>query len=106
MLKKQGHVIKDCFKRQRDLKGQGKGSVLGMAGLAEDAHEGGTEQKSTEGEDIQSACACFSGDKWDHECCIHDNRVCLECGHELPLISALYKNRQVKSMPVVQGVLN
>ena len=52
------------------------------------------------------ANACYSDGKSDHECCIHDNKVRLEYGHELHVINALCKNNMVKSMPVVQGVLN
>ena len=81
--KKQGHLIKDCFVRQHDLKGQGKGQVFGMVGLAGEEYEGTTEEKSGEGE------------------------VRLECGHELPLVSALCRNKEkMKSMPVVSGILN
>ena len=105
--KKQGHLIKDCFVRQRDLKGQGKGHVFGIVGLADEESEGTTEEKSGEGESIQSACACYSNESWAHECCTHGDKVRLECGHELPLVSALCRNKEkMKSMPVVSGILN
>ena len=64
-------------------------------------------EKSGEGESIQSACACYSNESWAHECCTHGDKVRLECGHELPLVSALCRNKEkMKSMPVVSGILN
>ena len=101
--KKQGHVLKDCFERQRQLKNQGGKQAAGFLSCVDDQ----TEVKVGEvQDDVLEASACYSGGKWDHECCIHDNKVRLECGHELPVINALCKNRMLKSMPVVQGVLN
>ena len=54
------------------------------------------EASACEGEvqdDVLEASACYSGGKWDHECCIHDNKVRLECGLELPMINALCRKR-------------
>ena len=66
-----------------------------------------TEEKSGEGERSQSACACYANESWAHECCTHGDKVRLECGHELPLFSALCRNKEnIKSMPVVCGILN
>ena len=66
-----------------------------------------TEVKVDEDQgDVLEASACYSDGKSDHECCINDNKVRLECGHELPVINELCKNGMGKSMPVVQGVLN
>ena len=65
-----------------------------------------TEVKAGEvQDDVFEASACYSGGKWDHECCVHENKFRLECGHELPVINVLCNNRMLKSMPVVQGVL-
>ena len=101
--KKQGHVLKDCFERQRQLKRQGGKHVAGLVNCVADQ----TEVKVGEDQGgVLEASACYSDGKLDHECCIHDNKVRLECGHELPVINGLCKNGMGKSMPVVQGVLN
>ena len=101
--KKQGHVLKDCFERQRQLKNQGGKQAAGFMSCVDDQ----TEVKVGEvQDDVLEASACYSGGIRDHKCCIHDNKVRLECGHELPVINALCKNRMLKSMPVVQRVLN
>ena len=66
-----------------------------------------TEVKVGENQDdVLGASACYSEGKSEHECRIHDNTIRLECGHELPVINALCKNKMCKPMPVVQGVLN
>ena len=94
-------MLKDCFERQRQLKNQGGKQAAGFMSFVDDQ----TEVKAGEvQDDVLEASACYSGGKWDHECCIHDNKVCLESGHELPVINALCKNRMLKLMPVVQGV--
>ena len=101
--KKQGHVLKDCFERQGQLKRQGGKQVAGLMNCVADQ----TEVKVGEDQgDVLEASVCYSDGKSDHECCIHDNKVRLECGHELPVINGLCKNGMGKSMPVVQGVLN
>ena len=101
--KKQGHVLKDCFERQRQLKRQDGKQAAGFFSCGADQ----TEAKGGEDHDVQiGASACYSDGKSDHECCIHDNKVGLECGHELPVINGLCKNEMGKSMPVVQGGLN
>ena len=77
--KKQSHVLKDCFERQRQLKNQGGKQAAGFFSCVDDQ----TEVKVGEvQDDVLEASACYSGGKWDHECCIHDNKVRLECGHE------------------------
>ena len=101
--KKQGHVLKDCFERQRQLKRQDGKQAAGFISCGADL----TEAKVGEDHDVlMGANACYSDGKSDHECCIHDNKVRLKCGHELPVINGLCKNGMGKSMPVVQGVLN
>ena len=66
-----------------------------------------TKVKVGEDHDVlMGANAFYSDGKSDHECCIHDNKVRLDCGHELPVINGLCKNEMGKSMPVVQGVKN
>ena len=38
---------------------------------------------------------------------VHGDKVRLECGHELPLVNALCRNKErMKSMPIVSGILN
>ena len=89
LCKKQGHVLKDCFERQRQLKRQGGKHVAGLMNCVADQ----TEVKIGEDQgDVLEASACYSDGKSDHECCIHDNKVRLECGHELPVINGLCKN--------------
>ena len=101
--KKQGHVLKYCFERQGQLKRQSGKQAAGFMSCVDDQ----TEVKVGEDHDVlMGANACYSDGKSDHECCIHDNKVRLECGHELPVINGLCKNGMGKSMPVVQGVLN
>ena len=66
-----------------------------------------TEEKVGENQDdVLGASACYSEGVSDHEYCIHDNIIRLECGYELPVINALCKYKMCKSMLVVQGVLN
>ena len=101
--KKQGHVLKDCFERQRQLKRQGGKHVDGLMNCVAD--QTGVKVGEDQG-DVLEASACYSDGKSDHEYCIHDNKVRLECGHELPVINGLCKDGMGKSMPVVQGVLN
>ena len=101
--KKRGHVLRDCFERQRQLKRQGGKHVAGLMNCVADQIE--VKVGEDQG-DVLEANACYSDGKSDHECCIHDNKVRLECGHELPVINGLCKNGMGKSMPVVQGVLN
>ena len=101
--KKQGHVLKYCFERQRQLKRQNGKQAAGFISCGADQ----TEAKVGEDHDVlMGANACYSDGKSDQECCIHDNKVRLKCGHELPVINGLCKNGMGKSMPVVQGVLN
>ena len=102
--KKQGHEIKDCFERQKILKSRGGKQAAGIVSVDELRNDQIENEHVNKSEN--QACACYSGDMWEHECCIHDNKVRLECGHELPLISALCKNRKYTSMPVVEGILN
>ena len=101
--RKQGHLLKDCFERQRQLKRQGGKHAAGLMSCVADQ----TEVKV--GEDlgeVLEASACYSDGKSDHGCCVHDNKVRLECGLELPVINALCKNKMCKLVPVEQGVLN
>ena len=101
--KKQGHVLKDCFESQRQLKRQDGKHAAGLMSCVADQ----TEVKVGEDQgDVLEVSACYSDGKSDHGCCVHDNKVRLECGHELPVINGLCKNGMGKSMPVVQGVLN
>ena len=95
--RKQGHVLKDCFERQRQLKRQGGKHAAGLMSCVADQ----TEVKVDEDQgDVLEASACYSDGKSDHGCCVHDNKVRLECGHKLPVINALCKNKMGKSMPV------
>ena len=102
--KKQGHEIKDCFERQKILKSRGGKQAAGTVSVDELRNDQIENERVNKSEN--QACACYSGDMWEHECCIHDNKDRLECGHELPLISALCKNRKFTSMPVMEGILN
>ena len=101
-------MIKDCFERQRKLKAQGSGHVFEMVDIAEAEHTGNTAQKGEyEEENLETACACLLNESWGHGCCTHGDKLRLECGYELPLISALCRNKgKLRSMPVVSGVLN
>ena len=96
-------MLKDCFERQRQFKRQGSKHAAGLMSCAADQ----TEVKVGEDQgDVLEAGACYSDGKSDHGCCVHDNKGCLGCRHELPVINALCKNKMGKSMPVEQRVLN
>ena len=99
-------MIKDCFERQRQLKAKNSRKVVGMC-LDKVELECDTLSKSHEAENVQTTFACNANEGWYHECCTHGNMVRLECGHELPLSSALCRKKvNIKSMPILSGILN
>ena len=44
------------------------------------------------------ANACYSDGKSDHECCIHDNKVRLKCGHELPVVNGKSQKQEKRRL--------
>ena len=69
--RKQVHVLKDCFERQRQLKRQCGKHAAGFMRCVTDQ----TEVKVGEDQDyVIGANAYYSDGKSDHECCIHDKK--------------------------------
>ena len=94
--KKPGHQISDCFERQRSLKSQGSKKTADLISVEEE-NVATKEEVTDEQEEVGTEANACCTDNWlGHECCIQDNKVRLECGYELPLVSALCKDQNIK----------
>ena len=102
---RKGHITDDCWDMLKLKRAQGGKQAAGFISLEDQLTDVKVSEKPNE-KSVTEACACSSSDIGERDGCIHDNKVRLECGHELPFISALCGTKQVQSMPVVHGILN